>query len=147
MKFVLSYISNSEMNGHMLLTLLAYAGSFQQPYICPCPSHEHRWGRGGGCKDVVPLIHNLNGGEWSPSRHSHFTPGKGTLPPSPTVPRAKNRSGLLGEEKTLLSLPGIEHRIVHPFTSSLCCLGRPEVSVVLSFDAVSLENLWATIRQ
>jgi hypothetical protein len=63
-------------------------------------------------------------------------------PPLPTpVPRPKNRSGLLREEKNLLSLPGIEHRIVHPFASSLYCLGCPEVSVVLSYDAVFLENL------
>jgi hypothetical protein len=66
---------------------------------------------------------------------------KGTPPLPPPVTRPKNRSGLLGDEKNLLSLPGIEHRIVHPVASSLYCLGCPEVSVVLSFDAVSLENL------
>jgi hypothetical protein len=100
---------------------------------------------GGSCKDIVPLIHNLNGGEWSPSRHSRFTSRKGN--PLPPVPRPKNRPGLLGEEKNLFSLPGIEHRIVHPVASSLYCLRCPEVSVVLDFEAVSLENLWATIRE
>jgi hypothetical protein len=28
---------------HMLLALLANASSFQHPYICSCPSHEHKW--------------------------------------------------------------------------------------------------------
>jgi hypothetical protein len=65
---------------------------------------------------------------------------KETLLPPP-LPRPKNRSGLLGEEKNLLSAPGIEHGIVHPVASSLYCLRYPEISAVLSFDAMSLENL------
>lgn len=61
--------------------------------------------------------------------------------PPPSGTQVKEPVWTFGEEKNLLSLPGIEHRIVHPVASSLCCLGCPEVKVVLSFDAVSLENL------
>jgi len=56
---------------------------------------------GGSCKDIVPLIHDLNGGEWSPSPQSRFTPGKGNSPLHPPVPRPKNRSGFLGEEENI----------------------------------------------
>jgi len=69
-------------------------------------------------------------------------------PPLPSLePRPKNRSGLLGKHKNFLSLPGIEHRIVHSVASSLYILRSPVVSAVLIYEAVSLENLWATIRR
>jgi hypothetical protein len=38
-----SFGLRSEKNCNMLLTLLANAGTIEQPYICPRPLHEDSW--------------------------------------------------------------------------------------------------------
>jgi hypothetical protein len=82
------------------------------------------WESGG----IAPQILNLgtNGGEWSASRSSHFTP-KGKDPWNPLDRRLggpQSWSGHSGEEKNSQPLPGFKPLIIQPIAQSY----TPELS-------------------
>ena len=67
------------------------------------------------------LILTLDEGDWSTSQSDRFTPGGGGICTHSVEHRMGSRNGLdlFEEQKSLLTLPGFETRIIQPAAYSL----------------------------